>query len=40
MTDSLGKIGFKNTIINVTSNIGARELKDFGQRISLILLQK
>ena len=34
MTDSLGrKISFKNTIIIMTSNIGARELKDFGQGI-------
>jgi ATP-dependent Clp protease ATP-binding subunit ClpC len=31
MTDSLGrKISFKNTIIIMTSNIGARQLKDFG----------
>ncbi|HRG51799.1 MAG TPA: ATP-dependent Clp protease ATP-binding subunit, partial [Bacteroidia bacterium] len=31
MTDSLGrKIDFKNTIIIMTSNIGARQLKDFG----------
>src|SRR5438105_10222690 len=31
MTDSLGrKIDFKNTIIIMTSNIGARRLKDFG----------
>ena len=34
MTDSLGrKITFKNTIIIMTSNIGARQLKDFGQGI-------
>tara|TARA_B100001248_G_scaffold262606_1_gene259969 strand:- start:6445 stop:8973 length:2529 start_codon:yes stop_codon:yes gene_type:complete len=34
MTDSLGRnISFKNTIIIMTSNIGARELKDFGQGI-------
>ena len=34
MTDSLGrKISFKNTIIIMTSNIGAIELKDFGQGI-------
>merc|ERR1712100_986783 len=34
MTDSLGrKISFKNTIIIMTSNIGARELKDFGSGI-------
>lgn len=31
LTDSLGrKIDFKNTIIIMTSNIGTRELKDFG----------
>ena len=31
MTDSLGrKIDFSNTIIIMTSNIGARKLKDFG----------
>jgi ATP-dependent Clp protease ATP-binding subunit ClpC len=32
LTDSLGrKIDFKNTIIIMTSNIGSRELKDYGQ---------
>jgi ATP-dependent Clp protease ATP-binding subunit ClpC len=31
MTDSLGrKVDFKNTIIIMTSNIGTRQLKDFG----------
>ena len=31
LTDSLGrKVDFKNTIIIMTSNIGSRELKDFG----------
>jgi ATP-dependent Clp protease ATP-binding subunit ClpC len=31
ITDSLGrKIDFRNTIITMTSNIGARQLKDFG----------
>ena len=31
LTDSLGrKIDFKNTIVIMTSNIGARQLKDFG----------
>ncbi len=31
LTDSLGrKVDFKNTIIIMTSNIGARQLKDFG----------
>ena len=34
MTDSLGrKINFKNTIIIMTSNIGSRQLKDFGQGV-------
>ena len=34
MTDSLGrKIDFKNTIIIMTSNVGARQLKDFGQGV-------
>jgi len=34
LTDSLGrKIDFKNTIIIMTSNIGARQLKEFGQGV-------
>lgn len=34
LTDSLGrKIDFKNTIIIMTSNIGTRELKDYGQGV-------
>ncbi|MDB2606254.1 ATP-dependent Clp protease ATP-binding subunit [Zobellia sp.] len=34
LTDSLGrKIDFRNSIIIMTSNIGARKLKDFGQGI-------
>ena len=34
LTDSLGrKINFKNTIIIMTSNVGARQLKDFGQGV-------
>lgn len=34
LTDSLGrKIDFRNTIIIMTSNIGTRQLKDFGQGI-------
>jgi len=34
LTDSLGrKIDFKNTIIIMTSNIGSRKLKDFGQGV-------
>ena len=36
LTDSLGrKIDFRNTIIIMTSNIGARKLKDFGQGVGL-----
>jgi len=34
LTDSLGRrVDFKNTIIIMTSNIGTRQLKDFGQGI-------
>ena len=34
MTDSLGRrIDFKNTVIIMTSNIGSRQLKDFGQGV-------
>ncbi len=34
ITDSLGrKIDFRNTVIIMTSNIGARQLKDFGQGV-------
>ncbi|VXB73973.1 Negative regulator of genetic competence ClpC/MecB [Flavobacterium sp. 9AF] len=34
LTDSLGrKIDFRNTIIIMTSNVGARQLKDFGQGV-------
>jgi ATP-dependent Clp protease ATP-binding subunit ClpC len=34
LTDSLGrKVDFKNTIIIMTSNIGVRQLKDFGQGV-------
>lgn len=34
LTDSLGRrIDFKNTIIIMTSNVGARQLKDFGQGV-------
>lgn len=34
LTDSLGrKIDFKNTIIIITSNIGSRQLKDFGSGV-------
>jgi len=34
LTDSLGRrVDFKNTIIIMTSNIGSRQLKDFGQGV-------
>lgn len=34
LTDSLGRrIDFRNTIIIMTSNVGARQLKDFGQGV-------
>jgi len=34
LTDGLGrKVDFKNTIIIMTSNVGSRQLKDFGQGI-------
>ena len=34
LTDSLGRrIDFKNTILIMTSNIGTRQLKDFGQGV-------
>ncbi|MCK9618339.1 MAG: ATP-dependent Clp protease ATP-binding subunit [Lentimicrobiaceae bacterium] len=34
LTDSLGrKVDFKNTILIMTSNIGSRQLKDFGQGV-------
>ncbi len=34
LTDSLGrKIDFRNTVIIMTSNIGARKIKDFGQGV-------
>ncbi|GAB4494938.1 MAG: ATP-dependent Clp protease ATP-binding subunit [Saprospiraceae bacterium] len=34
LTDGLGrKVDFKNTVIIMTSNIGARQLKDFGQGV-------
>ena len=38
LTDSLGRrIDFKNTIIVMTSNVGTRQLKDFGQGIGFSL---
>ena len=34
LTDSLGrKVDFKNTILIMTSNIGTRQLKDFGRGV-------
>lgn len=34
LTDSLGrKVNFKNTVIILTSNVGAKEVKDFGEGI-------
>ncbi len=41
LTDSLGrKIDFKNTIIIMTSNIGSRQLKDFGQGVGFTTTAK
>lgn len=41
VTDSLGrKVNFKNTIIIMTSNIGARQLKDFGQGVGFTTAAK
>jgi ATP-dependent Clp protease ATP-binding subunit ClpC len=41
ITDSLGRrISFKNTIIIMTSNIGARQLKDFGQGVGFATAAK
>src|SRR6056297_316082 len=40
LTDSLGrKVDFKNTIIIMTSNIGTRQLKDFGRGVGFNLNQ-
>jgi ATP-dependent Clp protease ATP-binding subunit ClpC len=37
LTDSLGRrVDFKNTIIIMTSNIGSRELKDFGRGVGFV----
>ncbi len=34
LTDSLGRrVDFRNTIVIMTSNIGSRQLKDFGQGV-------
>ncbi len=41
LTDSLGrKVDFKNTIIIMTSNIGSRQLKDFGRGIGFDTARK
>lgn len=41
LTDSLGrKVDFRNTIIIMTSNIGARQLKDFGQGVGFATAAK
>lgn len=41
LTDSLGrKVDFKNTIIIMTSNIGSRQLKDFGQGVGFATAAK
>lgn len=41
LTDSLGrKVDFKNTIIIMTSNIGTRQLKDFGQGVGFATAAK
>ncbi|MDR0371344.1 MAG: ATP-dependent Clp protease ATP-binding subunit, partial [Prevotellaceae bacterium] len=40
LTDSLGRrIDFKNTIIIMTSNVGTRQLKDFGKGVGFDLTQ-
>ena len=41
LTDSLGrKVDFKNTIVIMTSNIGTRELKDFGRGVGFSQAQR
>jgi len=41
LTDSLGrKVDFRNTILIMTSNIGARQLKDFGQGVGFTTTAK
>ena len=41
LTDSLGrKVDFKNTIMIMTSNIGSRQLKDFGQGVGFATAAK
>jgi ATP-dependent Clp protease ATP-binding subunit ClpC len=40
LTDSLGRsVDFKNTIIIMTSNIGTRQLKDFGRGVGFATIQ-
>jgi ATP-dependent Clp protease ATP-binding subunit ClpC len=41
LTDSFGrKVDFKNTIVIMTSNIGSRQLKDFGQGVGFVTSAK
>jgi ATP-dependent Clp protease ATP-binding subunit ClpC len=41
LTDSFGrKVDFKNTIVIMTSNIGSRQLKDFGQGVGFMTKAK
>ncbi|GHS85004.1 ATP-dependent Clp protease ClpC [Bacteroidia bacterium] len=41
LTDSLGrKVDFRNTVIIMTSNVGTRQLKDFGQSIGFSTIAK
>jgi ATP-dependent Clp protease ATP-binding subunit ClpC len=41
LTDSLGrKVDFRNTIVIMTSNIGTRQLKDFGQGVGFVTKAK
>ncbi len=41
LTDSLGRrVDFRNTIVIMTSNIGARQLKDFGQGVGFTTAAK
>src|SRR4051812_18877166 len=41
LTDGLGrKVDFKNTLIIMTSNIGVRQLKDFGSGVVSLLLRR
>ena len=41
LTDSLGRrVDFKNTIVIMTSNIGSRQLKDFGRGIGFMAIRR